>query len=209
MTARGQRRAAAAGDTDVPARLVASAARVIAADGTAGATSRAITNDAGENLAAITYYFGSKDALVTEALVRQAHALIEPVVVELTSDRPQVEKLLAAVQLLESLFARHRHELPTYLECLAAAPRNETVAVAVRELTRRLRATLAAEMTTQQEAGLIPVWVRPAAMAELIVALVQGVVVGAVTDPDDTHPTAVGQQFVALLLAVAGAARSS
>lgn len=69
-------------------RLLAAAGTLIAQEGTAAATSRAISARAGENLAAITYYFGSKDELVSEALIRHARTLIEPVVTELTSDRP-------------------------------------------------------------------------------------------------------------------------
>jgi hypothetical protein len=38
-------------------------------------------------------------------------------------------------------------------------------------------------------------------MAALIIALVNGVVAGAVVDPEQTDPQAIGQQFVALLVA--------
>jgi hypothetical protein len=53
----------------------------------------------------------------------------------------------------------------------------------------------------QRSQGLVPAWVQPCAMAALIIALVNGVVAGAVVDPEQTDPQAIGQQFVALLVA--------
>ncbi|WP_394553994.1 TetR/AcrR family transcriptional regulator [Agromyces sp. MMS24-JH15] len=49
--------------------LLAGARRVIADRGVAKATARDIANEAGVSLAAIGYHFGSKDRLITEALV--------------------------------------------------------------------------------------------------------------------------------------------
>lgn len=183
-------------------RLLAAAGTLIAQEGTAAATSRAISARAGENLAAITYYFGSKDELVSEALIRQARTLIEPVVTELTSDRPQLEKLARAVDMLTTLFGDHRDQLAGYLSCLAQSAHQARLGAAVRGLSRELRRWLAEEMRSQQSRGLVPEWVQPEAMAALIVALVNGVVAGAVVDPEQSDPRAIGQQFAGLLVAV-------
>jgi AcrR family transcriptional regulator len=196
-----QRRTSGERDTGVRERLLAAAGALIAQGGTAAATSRAISARAGENLAAITYYFGSKDELVSEALIRQARTLIEPVVAELTSDRPQLEKLARAVGMLTTLFGDRRDQLSGYLACLAQSPHQARLGVEVRGLSRELQRRLAEEMGIQQSQGLIPAWVQPEAMAALIVALVNGVVAGAVVDPEQTDPQAIGQQFVALLVA--------
>jgi AcrR family transcriptional regulator len=203
MTVVGQRRAAGpgAGGAAARRRLVAAAAGLIAESGPAAATSRAIAGRAGENLAAITYYFGSKDALVVEALLGQARALVQPVIDELAGDGPPAEKLLAAVGMLTTLLAERRGELPGYLACLAGAAHDPALAAEVRALSRQLRGHLAAEMSRQREAGAIPGWVDPAAMASLIVALATGVVAETVVDPDDTDAPAIGAQFASLLLA--------
>lgn len=197
-----QRRAGGKRDTGVRERLLAAAGTLIAQEGTAAATSRAISARAGENLAAITYYFGSKDELVSEALIRQARTLIEPVVTELTSDRPQLEKLARAVDMLTTLFGDHRDQLAGYLSCLAQSAHQARLGAAVRGLSRELRRRLAEEMRSQQSRGLVPEWVQPEAMAALIVALVNGVVAGAVVDPEQSDPRAIGQQFAGLLVAV-------
>jgi AcrR family transcriptional regulator len=197
-----QRRAGGKRDTGVRERLLAAAGTLIAQEGTAATTSRAISARAGENLAAITYYFGSKDELVSEALIRQARTLIEPVVTELTSDRPQLEKLARAVDMLTTLFGDHRDQLAGYLSCLAQSAHQARLGAAVRGLSRELRRWLAEEMRSQQSRGLVPEWVQPEAMAALIVALVNGVVAGAVVDPEQSDPRAIGQQFAGLLVAV-------
>ena len=129
-----QRRAVGERDTGVRERLLAAAATLIADEGAAAATSRAISTRAGENLAAITYYFGSKDELVSEALIRQARALVEPVVAELMSNRPQLEDLARAVDMLTTLLDERRDQLVGYLACLARAPHQVGLARAVRYL---------------------------------------------------------------------------
>ena len=57
-----------------PQRLVMAAIRCVERHGLDAATTRRITEDAGANVAAINYYFGSKDRLIEVAL---AHTLYE------------------------------------------------------------------------------------------------------------------------------------
>ena len=203
MTAGAQRRATGpgAGGSAARGRLVSAAAGLIAESGAGAATSRAIAGRAGENLAAITYYFGSKDALVAEVLVGQARALVQPVIDVLAGPGAPAEKLAAAVGMLTSLLAEQRAELPGYLACVAGAAHDPALAAPLRDLSRDLRAHLAAEMAHQRDAGAIPGWVDPPAMASLIVALATGVVAETVVDPDTTDAPAIGAQFTALLLA--------
>lgn len=182
--------------------LVDAAAALIAEGGPSAATSRAIADRAGENLAAITYYFGSKDALVSAALIRQARALIQPVVDALGADEPPEVRLLAAVTMLVEIVAERRHQLAAYLDCLARTAHDDRLAEEVRSLSRAMTQELAVEMTHLRERRLIPGWVDPTAMASLVVALANGVVAGVVVDPDRTDPAAIGAQFASLLLAV-------
>ena len=122
-----QRRSSTESGTGVADKLIAATAQIIRDDGPGAATSRAIAEGANENLGAITYYFGSKEALVGEALARAAREIIGPVLDVLTTERPPVEKLLAAVQLLASMLEEHRGSLPAYAACLAASTHSEAV----------------------------------------------------------------------------------
>lgn len=52
-----------------------------------------------------------------------------------------------------------------------------------------------------RNAGTLPGWVDPQAMAGLILSLVNGVVIGAQIDPDGPDHRAIAAQFLSLLLA--------
>lgn len=197
-----QRRASAATTTATRTRLLDAAAQIIRTGGPRAATSRAIAEEARENLGAITYYFGSKDQLVAAALSANARSLIEPVVNELMrQDVDPVAKLLASARMLDDILGEHRDDLPAYLHGLSATQHDVAVRDEIRVLHRGLANVLAAEMRTQQERDLLPAWVNPSAMAQLIVALVNGVAIAVATDPDDTDATAIAGQLAQLLIA--------
>ncbi len=138
-----------------------------------------------------------------QAMVTTARRLIQPVVEEFADDgRDSITKLLEAVQQLYRILDTNDGLLGPYIHSLAAAATNEAVAVEVRSLHRELASVLAVEIVAQQRQDLLPSWVQPDSMAQLIVALVNGVAVSIAIDPAQTEPTAVGSQFTQLLLAV-------
>lgn len=169
--------------------------------GMPGATAREIVGRAGANLAAIPYHFGSKDALMSEALVAEARELVAPVLALLASERPGPERAAEAVSMLNELFVASRAQVPVYLAALASAPHSPEVLAGLSGLWAELRTALAVDIERQVEAGHLPAWVVPAPMAALIVGLVNGVVIAAVVDPDGPDHTEVAAQFLALLLA--------
>ncbi len=184
-------------------RLITATKRVIADHGVAGASSRLISGTAGENLASITYYFGSKDALVTTALIAHVRDLIAPVLAELDTPVPLADKFVRCVVLLNSLFVEHRAELPAYVECLSHANRSPAVSTEIATLFDQLTDHIGGEIVLQQTLGAIPDWVRPDSMARLIVAVANGVIVRAAADSTSTgdEAIAIGQQFIALISA--------
>jgi hypothetical protein len=82
---------------------------------------------------------------------------------------------------------------------LASAVHREDIAIPLRSLHADVLAELEAELEFLVAEDLIPTWVRPAAMAQLIVALVNGVALGLSVNPQTTNALDIGQQFVALL----------
>lgn len=199
-----QRRAKGAeAGSNVRTRLLDATISILDTAGPEAATSRAIADAAGENLASITYYFGSKRELVDAAMVTATRRLIQPVVAEFAHDgRDSITKLLSAVQQLYRILDAHETLLGPYVHSLAAATTNDAIATEVRSLHRELASVLAAEISAQQHQGLLPNWVESDSMAQLIVSLVNGVALSIAIDPDETQPTAVGSQFAQLLLAV-------
>ena len=164
-------------------------------------TAREIARRAPANLAAIPYYFGTKDALVTEALVAEASELVAPVLALLEGPGPAAERATVAVARLNELFEAGRSQVPVYLAALAAAPHTPDVRGALGSLWADLRARLAGDIACEVDGGRLPEWIAPDAMAAAILSLVNGVIVASVIDPDGPDHRAVAAQFLALLLA--------
>jgi AcrR family transcriptional regulator len=164
-------------------------------------TAREIVGRASANLASIPYHFGTKDALVAEALVAEAHELVAPVLTLLSGDRPAAERATEAVAMLSELFEASRPQVPVYLAALAAAPHAPGVRSGLGSLWADLRARLADDIARQVEEGRLPQWVSPSAMAGAILSLVNGVIVASVIDPDGPGHREMAAQFLALLLA--------
>jgi len=185
------------------ARLLEGAVDCVRRDGLVGATSRAITTTAGANLGAITYYFGSKDALLAEALLGVIRQQLDPVLTILSgADGDARGRMLAAVAALLSGFEAVRQDAPVYLEALVNAARFPALAAGLSGLLAQLRRFLAEQVAQVKAGEHLPDWIDPRATADLLIAVAHGIVLTAVVDPDGADPAAVAAQFATLLLAV-------
>ena len=191
---------AASGATAVVLRTAA--LRVLARDGLRGATSRGITSEAGANLAAITYHFGSKEALLTAALLGEARRWLDPVLDALCADgEDPIARTAAGIVALQAALEEARPLLPAYFEAISPTTALPGVRAGVLQLLEEVRQFLRVEMERQVGAGELPGWVDPAAMAALQVAVVHGVALQALLGgaPEEQH--AMAAQFLQLLVA--------
>jgi len=81
------------------------------------------------------------------------------------------------------------------------APRIEALQAGLTELWSELRRLLSDHMTQMQNAGELATWVRPDAMASVLIAVANGLVMQAIIDPSGPTLPAMTSQFGALLLA--------
>ena len=189
---------------DTRAELLAATRAAIAEEGLGGVTAREVTGRAGANLASIGYHFGSKDALVAEALVEEVTELVAPVLEVLGSGAPDADRASAAVALLDDLFDASQARIPAYLAALSVVPHDAEVRHRLAALFVEVRQRLAADIERQAAAGHLAGWVDPQPMAALILAVVQGVVVAAALEPsrvDEGAHRAVAGQLLGLLMA--------
>lgn len=187
--------------SDTSTRLLDATRRCIAANGLAGTTSREITAQAGANLAAITYHFGSKERLVGEALLESLRRWLDPSLSVLQGPGDPSARTLAAVQLLVETFDAHRDEAPAFLEALVEAPRMAPLRAGVVGLWAELRQLLAAQVRELQDRGALGPWADPEAISALLIAVANGLVLQVTVDPDGPPLEAMAGQFAALLLA--------
>ncbi len=196
-----QRRAAGASDAETQHHLLASTQQLLGTVGAAALTSRTIAEAAQANLGSITYYFGSKDDLIAQAMLSLARELLEPVVEVLGSDRDAVSKLFDTVAVLNDTLADHHTEAATYVQVLAAASLGAPIADELRQLLDLIETLLSDQIDAQQRVGLLPPWITPPAMAQLIVALAHGTLTVSAVEPNRIDTTAISSQFAQLLLA--------
>ena len=183
-------------------RLVVAAWECVRKHGTAGATSRAVTTAAGANLGAITYYFGSKDALVAEAVGGAIEALLAPALHALQDEaRDPVGRLLGAVTQLQLAYEQSDEDAPAYLEVLIQSRRHPELQQRVSRILAEIRAVLSKQMAELKTRGFLPDWVQPEPMAGLLLAVAQGVVLQTAIDAGGPNPTSMADQFAQLLLA--------
>lgn len=182
-------------------RLIDATWRCVTRGGVAAATSRAITELAGANLGAITYYFGSKEALVAETLVGAIRTLVAPALEALSDDSVDpTERFLTAVTRLEQSLDVQADLAPAYLEALLHSRRSPKVAESAGHVFGQLRELLAERMAEQQRDGFLPAWVDPNPMAALLLAVAQGVVLQTLVDPAGPSHRAMSAQFAQVLL---------
>jgi AcrR family transcriptional regulator len=183
------------------AKLLQGTLACLRSRGMAGTTSRDIAAAAGVNVAAITYHYGSKDELVSQALLQAVRAWLEPARQVLARAGAPAAIALEAIELLRRSFDEASELLPAYFEALLQAPRRASLRQGVEQLLGELRVLLRAGMQRQQAAGLLPAWVEPDSMAALFLALADGVALHAALGPVSVDHAAIAGQVAHLLLA--------
>lgn len=183
--------------------------RSLSGKGLARTTSREIARESGVNLAGITYHFGSKDELVSRALLSAIRSWIEPALEALRREANPVVRMIGAVQALQASFENARDLLPAYLEALVQAPRQDSLRVGVQELLSELRTFLTSQIDELRATGFLPDWMDPPAMATLLLATADGLALHAALDPASVDHRAVAAQAMQLLLGVSSESHAS
>ncbi|HEY3670155.1 MAG TPA: TetR/AcrR family transcriptional regulator [Acidimicrobiia bacterium] len=201
MNTERQRRSKDHRDTGTRQRLVEATQGCLRTRGLADTSSRAITDLAGANLAAITYHFGSKERLVAVALAAELEAWTRPVLELLDEPGDPATRLVGAVSALNATFDAQRERLPGLLEVFLHAARDTDPDNPVTATWTDLRDRLTGVIDELRARALVPAWVAPGAMAALILAVAAGTVVSVTVDPDGLGHRDIASQFANLLLA--------
>jgi AcrR family transcriptional regulator len=186
--------------------LIEGTLRVLRDRGLAATTSRDIAAATGVNLQAITYHFGSKDELVSMALLHAVRSWVVPALDVLHSETDPAVRVLRAVSALQDAYDRGRDLVPVYLEALVHSSRHPGLREGVVTLLSEVRAFLADQIAAMKVSGALPAWVEPPAMAMLLVAAADGIALHGVLEPAGPSTHEVAAQALRLLLA-AGAVR--
>lgn len=196
-----QRRARGTGSSDTRDDLLRAARQCVRAHGLAGTTSRQIAAEAGANLAAITYHFGSKDELIAEALFGEIERRVRPALAVLGAEGEPAQLMLQAVQELLAEFERSKRDTLVYLEALLMATRDARYRRRALKLYRGVGDALASMVADMVADGVIPAWVEAEPMASLVLSVANGIALQTRLDPTGPDHSAMAGQFAGLLLA--------
>ncbi|GAB3743110.1 TetR/AcrR family transcriptional regulator [Microlunatus parietis] len=174
--------------TDEPPRgahILDAAVRLIAADGLAGLSIRAVAAEAGVSVAQVQYYFGSKDALIEAAFDRAGAeflSLLEPVF----RRPPSPRRLRELIMLWLPLDEQREHRVKVWLAFAGAAASHPALAESSRQNDREV-----AHWFEQELAGLGVA--DPAVQAAHLLALIDGLALRCLTLPPRTRATLIKQ----------------
>jgi len=135
-------------------------------------TARAIADESGANLASITYHFGSKDGLVTEAVV----AGLDRWLAEIAAALAGAHDYFRALEIVATTRHRHAGLARTFLAALARAPHDERVRETLAAGFRRTRHAVAEVLSTGSDTAGIDA-------AGLALALFNGLLFQTLVDP--------------------------
>jgi AcrR family transcriptional regulator len=182
--------------------LLAGARRCLEERGYARTTARDLVAESGTNLASIGYHFGSKEALLNEAIsvsfeewAERVRALaLAAVPADRTSDPARL--LMASWNAIRASFGEYRGLSVAFIEALAQAERQPELRTQLAATYQRSRDQVAAMITELLSAldGR-----QATALASLEIALCDGLLIQWLLDPDATPS---GEELVDALTAV-------
>jgi AcrR family transcriptional regulator len=186
--------------------LLLGARRCLEERGYARTTARDIVAASGTNLASIGYHFGSKEALLNEAIGQAFDEWTQQVgeIAMSVPDASPLDRMAASwVTLLDS-FAAHRQMLVAFIEALAQAERSPELRAQLADFYQRTREQIAA-MVHAAIGGVDDATAER--VASFLIAVCDGFVVQYLLDPERTPS---GEELVealgeALQEALAGA----
>jgi AcrR family transcriptional regulator len=118
-------------------------------------TARAIAEESQANLASIAYHFGSKEELVTEAVVTGLDRWLEEIAAELDRVGAEDERLRQAWEAVEATGRRHTGLARNFLAALARAQHDERVRTRLAQGYRDARAEVARVLGVDDDAGAL------------------------------------------------------
>jgi AcrR family transcriptional regulator len=185
--------------------LLAGARRCLEERGYARTTARDLVAASGTNLGSIGYHFGSKEALLNEAIAesfqewaQRVRALALAAVPDGAGNDP-VQLLVASWGAIRASFDEYRGLSVAFIEALAQAERQPELRAQLAATYRQSRAQVA-QMVTEQLAGIDPA--QASALASFEIALCDGLLVQWLLDPDATPS---GAQLMTAVGTVLGA----
>ena len=167
-------------------RLLSGAITCLQERGYANTTARDIAAAAGANLASIGYHFGSKEALLDEALIRmldERNRYVSALTFDEIDGSP-IERMTRAFEAVRGLFEPFRPVLVAFVEAMARAEHSPELHTRMAAHYRETRDAVATMVQKGLGRSASHLRTDPEAMASFVMAAFDGLVLQFLLDPD-------------------------
>ena len=172
-------------ESDKARRIVEAMRASVAARGAAGATFDHVAREAGVSRGLLHYYFGTKERLLVEVVRRDCEIRIARLAASLHGAHTADDFIDGLVRGLEELMEERDGELVVLLfELFTLSRRNEEIAEALAELSRKMRGHLAEALREKRDEGVLRLGADPDAVAGFLLALADGLALRLMVEPD-------------------------
>jgi AcrR family transcriptional regulator len=180
MEAEGGRRAI---EGDRALRIVEAMRSSVARRGVTGSTFDHVAREAGVSRGLLHYYFGTKERLLAEVVRRDADVRLAVLERRLAGARSADDFISRLVAALDEMVRDEPEQVLLGFELFALSRRNEEVAAELRETLRRTREHVASLLAAKQAEGVLRLRAEPAAVADVLFALSDGIALRLLADP--------------------------
>jgi AcrR family transcriptional regulator len=163
-------------------RLLAAAAELIAELGWGRVTTRAVAARAGLPHGAVSYHFRGKQELLTEAALRTVERAFS--IAELEAQETMADLMAVASARLGDREAIDPVLSAVLLEAMRESARDPVLRERTAGLEREYRRLLAERVRAEQQHGTVSAGAPPSALATLLAAAADGLLLHALLDPD-------------------------
>jgi AcrR family transcriptional regulator len=168
-------------------RIVDAMRSSVARRGVAGSTFDHVAREAGVSRGLLHYYFGTKERLLAEVVRRDAELRLQMLDARLAEAGDADGVMRAMVVSLNVLVREDPESVVLFYELCSLAQRNAEVAAELAVLVARRRAGLAAALAAKADAGVLVLHAPPEAVAEVLLALGDGIALRLVQAPDEDY----------------------
>ena len=177
-------------DSEKARRIVEAMRASVGTRGAAGSTFDQVAREAGVSRGLLHYYFGTKERLLVEVVRHDCDVRMAALEESLSPAGSADAIVRVLVEALEDLVGRDPGAFALIFEMFTASRENEELGEAMAEVYRRVRRQIAGVLRTKHERGVVELRREPESVASLLLAMADGLVLQALSDPDwDTSAT--------------------
>jgi AcrR family transcriptional regulator len=177
-------------DSEKARRIVAAMRASVARHGVAKSTFDAVAQEAGVSRGLLHYYFGSKERLLVEVVRHDSDIRIHALEERLAGAHSADEIVEALLSQLEWFLQSDPAEQALLYEMVSVSRRSAEVRAELAALYGRWRTTVSAVLDEKAKAGEVELRGDPEAIASVLFALGDGLIMQLLADPDyDRKPT--------------------